>query len=100
MKLKISFLAILLLSACTVGPDYHRPCVVTPAKFKEAGKGWKIAKPNAHCQRKNWWKVFHEAKLDQLENRLNACNQNIAVAAARYCQALAVVDQQRAAFFP
>lgn len=27
------------LSACTVGPDYRRPAVVTPPAFKEA-KGW------------------------------------------------------------
>jgi len=33
-----------LLSACMVGPDYHRPAVPVPAQYKEL-PGWTAAAP-------------------------------------------------------
>ncbi|MDQ2993871.1 MAG: efflux transporter outer membrane subunit [Pseudomonadota bacterium] len=100
MRLSVAIVMSMALSACTVGPDYMRPKVCTPVKFKEAKKGWKIAKPRDVCNRGEWWRVFHDPKLNALENRLNCANQNIAIAAARYRQSLAIVDQVRADFYP
>ncbi len=91
---------ILLLSGCKVGPNYTRPCVLTPVKFKEAPKGWKFSKPRDECDRGKWWQIFHDPELNRLEARLNISNQNILNAAANYRQALALVDEARAAYFP
>src|SRR3954470_7720 len=46
----------LLLSACTVGPDYQRPAAPVPAVYKEAG--WKIGEPFDAIDRGAWWSVY------------------------------------------
>ena len=89
----------LLLNGCEVGPDYHRPCVQVPIKYKEADKHWKVAQPNDACNRGQWWVVFHDPKLEQLESQVDISNQNIVAAKANYEQSLALVDEARAAYF-
>jgi len=89
-----------LLSACTVGPDYFRPKIVVPEKFKEAPKGWKKAEPKDAEDRGEWWKIFKDPQLNTLMKEVNLSNQNIAAAEAQYRQARALVDEARAAYFP
>ena len=91
---------VVLLNACAVGPDYKRPKVVVPAKFKETPKGWKVAQPKDRFNHGKWWLIFNDPTLNKLENKLNHCNQNIKVALNQYKQARALVDEARAAFFP
>ncbi|MEO8401736.1 MAG: efflux transporter outer membrane subunit [Gammaproteobacteria bacterium] len=91
---------ILLLTACTVGPNYTRPGVAVPAKFKETPKGWKIAQPNDVFDRGGWWRVFNDRQLNNLEDQLNSSNQSIATAEAQYRQARALIDEARAAYYP
>jgi NodT family efflux transporter outer membrane factor (OMF) lipoprotein len=101
MRLHALFLLMLfLLSACVVGPDYKRPAVQVPTKYKEATKGWKIAKPKDACQRGPWWKLFHDAQLNALEEQLNHSNQNLANAIANYQAAAYLIDEARASYFP
>jgi NodT family efflux transporter outer membrane factor (OMF) lipoprotein len=99
----------LLVSGCAVGPNYVRPSVSVPAKFKEAkgksvilpiSKDWKIAHPCDDSDRGNWWSIFHDPKLNQLEARLNASNQTIVNAYQNYLQACELVNEARANFFP
>ncbi len=90
----------LLLTACMVGPDYSRPPVAIPNKFKETPKNWKIAQPQDAMNHDGWWKLFHDQKLNAFEMQLNQSNQTVAVAAAQYLQARALVDEARAAYFP
>jgi NodT family efflux transporter outer membrane factor (OMF) lipoprotein len=93
---------IFFLSACAVGPNYSRPSVVTPSKYKEAvvHKGWKLAQPQDQFSRGEWWKIFNDPRLNALEDQLNSANQNIKVAEAQYEQAKALVDAARASYFP
>lgn len=96
---QLFMLATLLLAACAVGPNYVRPPVTVPAKFKE-NKDWKIAEP---CDTKNngeWWTLFNDPYLNSLENELNHNNQSIANALANYYQSVAIVSEARAGFFP
>jgi NodT family efflux transporter outer membrane factor (OMF) lipoprotein len=99
---KYSMVFIMLLSACTVGPDYVKPSAPTPVtdKFKEANKNWKSAQPQDMADRGQWWEVFHEPELNEMESRLNISNQTILSAKAQYEQALALVDEARASYFP
>lgn len=91
---------LLFLSACTVGPNYHRPPVIVPAQFKEAPKGWKFAEPRDLQQCGLWWEMFKDPQLNELESKINVTNQTIAGAEAQYRQALALVTQARAGYFP
>jgi NodT family efflux transporter outer membrane factor (OMF) lipoprotein len=91
---------LLQFAGCTVGPDYKRPAAAVPASYKEAPDGWKVAQPADRQNRGDWWTVFNDAQLNDLETRLNASNQTIAQSAAAYRQARALVAEARAAYFP
>jgi NodT family efflux transporter outer membrane factor (OMF) lipoprotein len=100
--------AILCTSACRVGPHYARPSVTTPDAFKEtpqvaqqrAQEGWKPAQPNDNAIRGDWWQILGDPELANLEEQLNANNQNIALAFQNYMAARALVRNARAALFP
>ncbi|APA86169.1 efflux transporter outer membrane subunit [Paraburkholderia sprentiae WSM5005] len=88
------------VAACAVGPNYQRPATEIPASFKEAAPGWKVAEPADQHDRGDWWAIYEDPKLNELEDKLNAANQTIAQFAANYRQARALVGEARAAYFP
>jgi NodT family efflux transporter outer membrane factor (OMF) lipoprotein len=97
-------LASLALCACAVGPNYHRPAptpvgVAMPSAYKEA-EGWIQAEPSDAVTRQDWWTVFGDPVLDDLEAKVVVSNQNLAQAEAAYREARALLDQQRASLFP
>ncbi len=89
----------LALTACTLGPDYQRPQLQTPAQFKQI-EGWTQAQPGDALARGNWWQLYGDAELNALVERLNVSNQNLAASEAQYRQARALVRGARAAFYP
>lgn len=95
----LATLAALAVSACAVGPDYKRPAVDTGVAFKEA-EGWKLATPSDALDRGDWWTVFNDPLLDNLEKQVEVSNQNLIQAEAAYSQAKALVEQTQATIFP
>jgi NodT family efflux transporter outer membrane factor (OMF) lipoprotein len=89
-----------VLSGCAVGPRYSRPSAPTPPTYKELPPEWVIAQPNDTMARGKWWEIFQDAKLNELEDRINVSNQNLKASEAQYVQARALVRQNRAAYFP
>ena len=87
------------VGGCAVGPNYSRPAVTAPIAYKEVD-GWKQAEPSDAISRPDWWKVFNDPVLDDLEAKVLVSNQNLAQAEAAYREAKAVLDQQRASLFP
>ena len=87
------------LSACLVGPNYHRPATPITPVFKEAA-GWVPVQPSNAAERQDWWTAFDDPTLDALEAQVIASNQTVAAAEAAYRQAEAVVRVDRAALFP
>jgi len=92
-------LSMLILAGCTVGPNYKRPAAEVPPVYKEVGD-WKPAQPNDQSLRGNWWEIFQDSQLNDLEAQVNVSNQNLKAAEAQYTQARALVRYQRADFFP
>ena len=88
-----------LLSACNLAPPYHRPAAAIPPSFKEA-PGWRSAAPADAVAKGQWWLLFDDPVLNQLEARVAINNQNVAAAAAAYDQARAAVREVRASLFP
>jgi len=89
-----------VLAACTVGPDYRRPEVSTPERYRGTGGDWKRAQPGDTLPRGNWWEMFGDPQLNALAQRVEVSNQTIRAAQARFRQAQALVRQSRADFFP
>ena len=86
-------------AACSVGPDYSRAPVTTPASYKEADAA-ATARSIDDIIKPNWWEMFGDAELNALEEQVDVSNQNIVQAEARYRQARALVASARAAYFP
>jgi NodT family efflux transporter outer membrane factor (OMF) lipoprotein len=91
--------AVALLSACAVGPNYRRPATPAPVAFKEAA-GWKPAAPADAVERGNWWLVYNDPVLSDLEERAARANQSLLQAAANYEQARQLARADRATLFP
>jgi len=99
MKLVALAAPLMVLTACTVGPDYVRPTVEAPAAFKETA-GWKPAQPRDEELKGKWWEAYNDPLLNSLEEQVNISNQNLAQAEAQYRQAQALVQSARASYFP
>ncbi len=95
----ISATMMLALAGCSFAPPYQRPGTVTPAAFKEA-PGWATATPADAIAKGQWWLLFNDPVLNDLESKVSVNNQNVAAAAAAYEQARASVREARAALFP
>jgi NodT family efflux transporter outer membrane factor (OMF) lipoprotein len=96
-------ISLAVLAGCAVGPDYQKPATAMPPHYKAAlaqDSAWKVATPQDTSPRGNWWEVYGDAQLDALVLQLNASNQDVAAAAARYRQAQATARAASAAFFP
>lgn len=91
--------AAAVLAGCTLGPNYARPGIETPAAYKET-QGWKTAEPRDTEPRGNWWTVFNDAQLDALLGQVEVSNQTIKAAEARVREARALTQQAQAAYFP
>jgi NodT family efflux transporter outer membrane factor (OMF) lipoprotein len=87
------------LYGCTVGPNYHTPTVETPPAYKEVGN-WKPAQPNEQNLGGNWWEMFNDPQLNDLEQQVNVSNQNLKAAEAQYAQARALLRYYRADYYP
>jgi NodT family efflux transporter outer membrane factor (OMF) lipoprotein len=85
--------------SCAVGPNYHRPAAPVPQHFKEAD-GWKPAQPREAASGTNWWSVYEDATLDELEKQIDVSNQTLKASEAAWRQAVALVSQTRAGFLP
>ena len=94
-------LSILSLTSwgCTVGPNYKRPAAEVPPAYKEVGD-WKPAQPNDQSLGTNWWEIFQDPQLNELEQQVNVSNQNLKAAEAAYTQARAALRYVRADYFP
>src|ERR1700761_6870325 len=99
----------LLVSGCTVGPNYHRPTAPTAPAFKESavvpppdlpGGGWKQVAPNDSAMRLNWWEIYQDQELDKLEQQVAVSNQTLKASYEQYMQARAAIQFYRAQYYP
>lgn len=88
----------LALSACAVGPNYHRPSAPQSPLFKES-QGWKPAAP-AQVASEQWWTIYDDPVLSSLEAQVEVSNQNLKAAVASYYAAREAVTVTRGSFFP
>jgi NodT family efflux transporter outer membrane factor (OMF) lipoprotein len=105
-----SLLALaLLLSGCTVGPNYHRPTAPAAPAFKESavvpppdlpGGGWKQVAPNDSTIRANWWEIYQDPQLDKLEQQVAVSNQTLKASYEQYMQARAAIQFYRSQYYP
>lgn len=83
-----------LLSSCTVGPDYGRPPVETPAAYR-----FSQATAQAVADT-GWWQGFDDPVLSSLVDEALRNNLDVQIAAARVDAFLSAYVTTRSALFP
>ncbi|MGU9851259.1 efflux transporter outer membrane subunit [Pseudomonas koreensis] len=76
------------LSACTVGPDFHKPeatQIADWAKPVKAAASRVVSEP----LNERWWEVFHDAQLSALTQRAMSSNLDLQLASSRLQQSRA-----------
>jgi NodT family efflux transporter outer membrane factor (OMF) lipoprotein len=102
MHNKYLILLFFLLGSCKMY-EYNKPTSIAdsaPETFLEEGIKWRQAKPNANYDRGEWWKMYNDATLNELEKKLNSNNQTIISAEQTYKSSLALVKVARSSYFP
>ncbi|SPE41365.1 RND efflux system, outer membrane lipoprotein, NodT family [Candidatus Sulfopaludibacter sp. SbA3] len=97
----------LLLMGCTAGPKYARPVVPAAPAFSEQppqsfleSQGWKQAQPADSTLRADWWQLFGNSGLNRLEEEIDLSNQTLKAAEARFREARALIQLNRAGLYP
>ncbi len=99
-RMVAAYAALLCLTACAVGPDYHRSSVQMPETFKE-GVEWRRAHADPQASLSNaWWLGYNDDDLTRLVDSALIANQSIAAAAANYRLAQATVAASVASLYP
>jgi len=101
------FLTTSFLSACSLAPDFSVPDMSLPKEFKENTSAeqdkigeWKPAISLEKEERGQWWKVFGDDALNDLEKQAIAENNSLKAAASRVEQARALVRANAASILP
>ncbi len=89
----------LLLSGCMVGPKYVRPAAPMAPNFKE-DPNWQSAQPADTKLRGDWWTIFNDPQLNELEPQVATSNQSAIAAEARFREARALIQYNRASLAP
>jgi NodT family efflux transporter outer membrane factor (OMF) lipoprotein len=93
--------AILITGCRPVGPNYNRPPAITTTAWKEQPpEGWKNATPSDNIGKGNWWEIFSDPQLNDLETQAIAANQNLKAAVQRVLEARANAKATRANLYP
>ena len=104
MRLPIvgALLGTLTLYGCKVGPNYKAPTVPAPPAYTESGHNgnWSSATPADGVDRGNWWKIYQDKELDELEQRCTTANQSIAAGLHAYEQAHDLVRENKSSLYP
>lgn len=97
MKNPITFLILTAaagLSSCMVGPDFLKPTESAGTRWKQQVSASASRLPDA------WWRIFEDAELNRLVERVISANHDIAAAKARLDTARSLVGTDRARLFP
>lgn len=93
---RISALSLLLLSACTMAPEFKLPDISMPDTWKNTPKQ-EASAPHADD---SWWKGFGSDELPQLITQAEKENPDLAAADARIAEARATARIAGAPLFP
>jgi NodT family efflux transporter outer membrane factor (OMF) lipoprotein len=100
--------AAILLGACAVGPNFHRPAAPRVDRFTEHGMPSASVDADGIVQRfhlgaritRDWWRLFHSAALDRIVARAMADNQSIQAALASLARSQDLLRAGYGIFFP
>ena len=86
LGLSASLTTVLLVAACTVGPDFETPeAQVAPGWYQEERDGL----TSSGTELVAWWEIFGDAQLNRLVEEAHRANNNLEIAAVRILESRA-----------
>jgi multidrug efflux system outer membrane protein len=96
----VASLGVGLLSACDLAPVYDPPHFILPESYHGSGP-FVVAHPDeALSPRGDWWTLFGDEQLNQLEDQLGHANPTLQAAADAYGQARSLAAEAQSAMSP
>jgi len=94
-----------ILTGCTLAPDFKQPEFDIPDTYKEAqdqvaAENWMPVEFSEGSDRGQWWRIFEDERLNELECEAAEANQSIKAAVARVEQARATTRANAARYLP
>jgi outer membrane protein, multidrug efflux system len=104
MRLRAEACAIALTSAslvsCDLAPTYERPHYLLPDSY-QGSSPFQVARPDeVLSSRGDWWRLFGDTQLNQLEEELERANPTLEAAAEAYNQARDLAAEAQSRFYP
>lgn len=98
---KYLFIVSFILSGCSLAPHYQPTPMSVPEQFKESDSAsqetlWKLAQPNDTAPKGEWWRIFDDLQLNDLQQQAISSNQNIRATLANIKASRALVQSARA----
>jgi multidrug efflux system outer membrane protein len=89
-----------LLSGCNLAPVYDPPHYLLPDTYQGSG-AFRVAQPQDGLSlRGDWWTLFGDEELNQLEDQLERENPTIEAAAQAYTQARDLAAEAQSRLYP
>src|SRR5580692_9518028 len=89
-----------ILAGCDLAPVYDPPHYLLPDSYQGNG-AFRVAQPqDALSPRGDWWTLFGDEQLNQLEEQLGRENPTLAVAAEVYTQARDLAAEAQSHLYP
>src|SRR5271155_5403482 len=89
-----------LLTGCNLAPVYDPPHYLLPDSYQGSGV-FRVAQPqDAVSLRGDWWTLFGDEQLNQLEEQLGRENPTLAAAAEVYTQARDLAAEAQSRLYP
>ena len=90
----------LVLSGCTMGPNYRRPTVAVPPTYRGLAAEGTAQTQTATIGDQKWWDIFQDEQLRTLIRTALQQNYDLRIAASRILEAKAQLGITRADQFP
>jgi NodT family efflux transporter outer membrane factor (OMF) lipoprotein len=99
-RIHLLFLAgAFCLSACKVGPNYHRPAIDAPAQYRDDPAPESRAADRTMADLR-WWELFHDEQLSELIRNAVTDNYSLRAAVERVVAARERLRISRADLYP
>src|ERR1700722_19632991 len=96
----VASLGVGLLSGCDLAPVYEPPHFILPESYEGSGP-FGVAHPDeALSPRGDWWTLFGDEQLNQLEDQLGRANPTLQAAADAYAQARSLAAEAQSGLSP
>jgi outer membrane protein TolC len=89
-----------LLASCSFAPKYSTPSLGDEGNNKWRDNPWVEAHPSDSMDKGQWWLMFKDEDLNELEKRLDKNSPSLAIALAKYDQANAYLKQAQSQYLP